>query len=150
LQQAESNRKVSLRFRLFDDGLGFRYEFPWQNELKYLVIKEEKTKFALTGDHTVWWIPSDYDAQEYEYTKSRLLEIRGKMKSAITNNLSQTPFSPTGVQTALLLKSDDGLFFNIHETALINYKCMHLHLDDNNFGFHSWLTPLAHGTKGAL
>lgn len=150
MQQDGSNRKVNIRFRLFDDGLGFRYEFPLQNEMKYLVTKEEKTEFALTGDHKAWWIPGDYDTQEYEYTQSKLSEIRGKMKGAITNNLSQTPFSPTGVQTALLMKSDDGLFINIHEAALINYSCMHLDLDDKNFVLHSWLTPEANGTKGSL
>nr|WP_240898991.1 glycoside hydrolase family 97 N-terminal domain-containing protein [Sphingobacterium sp. SGL-16] len=137
LNQSGSNRKVNLRFRLFDDGLGFRYEFPLQNEMKYLVIKDEKTEFALTGDHTAWWIPGDYDTQEYEYTQSKLSEIRGKLKRAITSNLSQTPFSLTGVQTALLMKTVDGLFINLHEAALINYSCMHLNLDDQNFVFHS-------------
>lgn len=150
LNQSGSNRKVNLRFRLFDDGLGFRYEFPLQNEMKYLVIKDEKTEFALTGDHTAWWIPGDYDTQEYEYTQSKLSEIRGKMKGAITSNLSQTPFSPTGVQTALLMKTVDGLFINLHEAALINYSCMHLNLDDQNFVFHSWLTPEPNGTRGSL
>ncbi|WP_286862514.1 MULTISPECIES: glycoside hydrolase family 97 protein [Sphingobacterium] len=150
LQQKTSNRKLVVRFRLFDQGLGFRYEFPEQKEMAYLVIKEEKTQFAMNGDHTAFWIPGDYDTQEYDYTKSRLSEIRGLMAKAITPNASQTPFSPTGVQTALMMKSDDGLYINIHEAALINYACMHLNLDDKNFVFQSWLTPDANGTKGNL
>lgn len=150
LQQKTSKRKLVVRFRLFDHGLGFRYEFPEQKEMTYLVVKEEKTQFAMNGDHTAFWIPGDYDTQEYDYTKSRLSEIRGLMAKAITPNASQTPFSPTGVQTALMMKSDDGLYINIHEAALINYACMHLNLDDKNFVFQSWLTPDANGTKGNL
>lgn len=150
LQQKTSKRKLVVRFRLFDQGLGFRYEFPEQKEMTYLVVKEEKTQFAMNGDHTAFWIPGDYDTQEYDYTKSRLSEIRRLMAKAITPNASQTPFSPTGVQTALMMKSDDGLYINIHEAALINYACMHLHLDDKNFVFQSWLTPDANGTKGNL
>ncbi|WP_426792362.1 glycoside hydrolase family 97 protein [Sphingobacterium sp. WOUb80] len=150
LQQKTSKRKLVVRFRLFDQGLGFRYEFPEQKEMTYLVVKEEKTQFAMNGDHTAFWIPGDYDTQEYDYTKSRLSEIRGLMAKAITPNASQTPFSPTGVQTALMMKSDDGLYINIHEAALINYACMHLNLDDKNFVFQSWLTPDANGTKGNL
>ncbi|MGE8424653.1 MAG: glycoside hydrolase family 97 catalytic domain-containing protein, partial [Sphingobacterium siyangense] len=150
LAQKETKRKLVLRFRLFDEGLGFRYEFPEQKEMTYLVIKEEKTQFAMNGDHTAFWIPGDYDTQEYDYTKSRLSEIRGKMGKAITPNASQTPFSPTGVQTSLMMKSGDGLYINIHEAALIDYACMHLNLDDKNFIFQSWLTPDANGTKGNL
>lgn len=150
LQQKTSKRKLVVRFRLFDQGLGFRYEFPEQKEMTYLVVKEEKTQFAMNGDHTAFWIAGDYDTQEYDYTKSRLSEIRGLMAKAITPNASQTPFSPTGVQTALMMKSDDGLYINIHEAALINYACMHLNLDDKNFVFQSWLTPDANGTKGNL
>lgn len=150
LKQKTSKRKLVVRFRLFDQGLGFRYEFPEQKEMTYLVVKEEKTQFAMNGDHTAFWIPGDYDTQEYDYTKSRLSEIRGLMAKAITPNASQTPFSPTGVQTALMMKSDDGLYINIHEAALINYACMHLNLDDKNFVFQSWLTPDANGTKGNL
>ncbi|NGM63031.1 glycoside hydrolase family 97 protein [Sphingobacterium sp. SGG-5] len=150
LQQSGSERLMRIRFRLFDDGLGFRYEFPEQKNMTYMVIQEEKTQFALTGDHTAYWIPGDYDTQEYDYTKSRLSEIRGLMQQAITPNASQTPFSPTGVQTALMLKTDDGIYINIHEAALINYACMHLNLDDKNFVFESWLTPDANGTKGSL
>lgn len=150
LVQQETNREMIIRFRLFNDGLGFRCEFPQQKNLVYFVIKEERTQFAMTGDHTAFWIPGDYDTQEYDFTTSKLSEIRGLMKSAITPNSSQTPFSPTGVQTSLMMKSKDGLYINIHEAALINYACMHLNLDDKNFVFQSWLTPDANGSKGHL
>jgi len=150
LNQPENNRHIIIRFRLFNDGLGFRYEFPQQKELNYFVIKEEHTQFAMTGDHTAFWIPGDYDTQEYDYTTSRLSEIRGMMKGAITPNSSQTPFSPTGVQTALMMKTDDGLYINLHEAALVNYACMHLNLDDKNMVFESWLTPDAKGDKGYM
>jgi alpha-glucosidase len=150
LNQTLTNRLIVIRFRLFDDGLGFRYEFPQQKNLAYFVIREERTQFALTGDHIAYWMPGDYDTQEYDYTTSRLSEIRGLMSKAITPNSSQTPFSPTGVQTALMMKTGDGLYINLHEAALINYACMHLNLDDKNFVFESWLTPDADGTKGHL
>lgn len=150
LSQKETERIMILRFRLFDDGLGFRYEFPEQKKLTYFAVKEELTQFAMTGDHTAWWIPGDYDTQEYDYTKSRLSEIRNLQESARTDNLSQTGFSNTGVQTSLQLKTSDGTYINLHEAALINYACMHLNLDDKNFVFQSWLTPDANGTKGHL
>ena len=143
--------KMNIRFRLYDDGVGFRYEFPQQkSEQTYFVIKEEKTQFAMAGDHIAWWIPGDYDTQEYEYHRSRLSEIRGLMERAITPNSSQTPFSQTGVQTSLQMKSDDGLYINIHEAALVDYSCMHLDLDDKNFIFSSHLTPDAQGWKGHM
>ena len=150
LDQKAQERDILIRFRLFDDGLGFRYEFPLQKNLNYFVIKEEHTQFAMTGDHKAFWIPGDYDTQEYDYTESKLSEIRGLMKGAITPNSSQTPFSPTGVQTSLQMKSDDGLYINLHEAALVDYSCMHLNLDDKNFIFESWLTPDAQGNKGYL
>ncbi len=150
LNQKEANRMMVIRFRLFNDGLGFRYEFPQQKNLIYFVIKEEKTQFAMTGNHTAFWIPGDYDTQEYDYTESRLTEIRGWQEKARTQNLSQTSFSPTGVQTSLLLKTDDGVYINLHEAALINYSCMHLNLDDKNLIFESWLTPDVRGDKGYL
>ena len=150
LSQAKSGRSIIIRFRLFDDGLGFRYEFPAQKNLNYFVIKEERTQFAMAGDHTAFWIPGDYDTQEYDYTTSKLSEIRSKMASSITGNLAQTSFSPTGVQTSLMMKSADGLYINIHEAALINYACMHLNLDDKNWVFESWLTPDAIGDKGYI
>jgi alpha-glucosidase len=150
LRQPANERSIVIRFRLFNDGLGLRYEFPQQKELNYFVIKEEHTQFAMAGDHTAFWIPGDYDTQEYQYQKSRLSEIRGLMKQAITPNSSQTPFSPTGVQTALMMKSDDGLYINLHEAALIDYSCMHLNLDDKNMVFESWLTPDVNGDKGYM
>ncbi|NDV79960.1 glycoside hydrolase family 97 protein [Dysgonomonas sp. 511] len=150
LSQKETERIMILRFRLFGDGLGFRYEFPEQKKLTYFAVKEELTQFAMTDDHTAWWIPGDYDTQEYDYTKSQLSEIRHLQESARTDNLSQTGFSNTGVQTSLQMKTSDGIYINLHEAALINYACMHLNLDDKNFVFQSWLTPDANGTKGHL
>lgn len=150
LKQGATGRTMILRFRLYDDGLGFRYEFPEQENLTYFVIKEELTQFAMAGDHTAFWIPGDYDTQEYDYVESRLSEIRGLMPSAITGNSSQTPFSMTGVQTALQMKTDDGLYINIHEAALVDYSCMHLDLDDENLVFTSHLTPDAQGWKGYM
>lgn len=150
LNQQSTDRHILIRFRLFDDGLGFRYEFPEQKNLIYFVIKEERTQFAMAGDHKAFWIPGDYDTQEYDYTTSKLSEIRGLMSKAITPNSSQTPFSPTGVQTALMMKTNDGLYINLHEAALINYACMHLNLDDKNMVFESWLTPDAQGNKGYM
>lgn len=150
LQQDKNERYIVLRFRLFNDGLGFRYEFPEQKNLTYFVIKEEHTEFAMAGDHMAWWLPGDYDTQEYSTTTSKLSEIRGKMKEAITPNSSQTPFSPTGVQTALMMKSADGLYINIHEAACLDYATMHLNLDDKTMTFESWLTPDARGDKGYL
>lgn len=148
LEQPENNRSIRLRFRLYDEGLGFRYEFPQQENLTYFVIKEEYSEFAMAGDHKAFWLPGDYDTQEYDYTTSRLSEIRGKMKTAITPNSSQTPFSATGVQTSLMMKADNGLYINLHEAALIEYPCMHLELDDKRMVFRSWLTPDAKGNKG--
>ena len=150
LEQPKNDRRMIIRFRLFDDGLGFRYEFPKQPNLNHFVIKEERTQFAMAGDHIAYWLPGDYDTQEYDYTTSRLSEIRGKMDKAITANSSQTPFSPTGVQTSLLMKTDDGLYINLHEAALIDYSCMHLNLDDKNMVFETWLTPDAIGNKGYM
>jgi alpha-glucosidase len=150
LNQPANDRSIIIRFRLFNDGLGFRYEFPMQKELNYFVIKEEHSQFAMAGDHTAFWIPGDYDTQEYQYQKSRLSEIRGLMKDAITPNSSQTPFSPTGVQTALMMKTDDGLYINLHEAALLDYSCMHLNLDDKSMVFESWLTPDVNGDKGYM
>ena len=150
LAQPKNNRYIIIEFRLFNDGLGFRYDFPQQPNLNYFIIKEERSQFAMTGDHKAFWIPGDYDTQEYDYTESRLSEIRGLMKEAITPNSSQTPFSPTGVQTALMMKTDDGLYINLHEAALIDYACMHLNLDDKNMVFESWLTPDVNGDKGYM
>ena len=150
LNQKETDRQIVIRFRLFDDGLGFRYEFPSQKNLTYFVIKEERTQFAMAGDHTAFWIPGDYDTQEYDYTTSKLSEIRGLAEKAKTANVSQTSFSLTGVQTSLMLKTADGLYINLHEAALIDYSCMHLNLDDKTMVFESWLTPDAKGDKGYM
>ncbi|MFV8368860.1 glycoside hydrolase family 97 protein [Flavobacterium sp. LB2R40] len=150
LNQKETDRQIVIRFRLFDDGLGFRYEFPSQKNLTYFVIKEERTQFAMAGDHTAFWIPGDYDTQEYDYTTSKLSEIRGLSEKATTANVSQKSFSTTGVQTSLMLKTADGLYINLHEAALINYSCMHLNLDDATMVFESWLTPDAKGDKGYM
>lgn len=150
LNQPATKRNIVIRFRVYDDGMGLRYEFPQQEELNYFVIKEEHTQFAMAGDHKAFWIPGDYDTQEYETVESKLSEIRGLMKSAITPNSSQTPFSPTGVQTSLQMKTDDGLYINIHEAACVNYATMHLNLDDKNMVFESWLTPDAQGYKGYI
>lgn len=150
LKQKETEREIVIRFRLFDDGLGFRYEFPTQKNLTYFILKEERSQFAMTGNHTAFWLPGDYDTQEYDYTTSKLSEIRGLMSKAITSNVSQKSFSPTGVQTSLMMKTDDGIYINLHEAALINYACMHLNLDDKNLVFESWLTPNSNGEKGNL
>lgn len=150
LLQPKDDRTIRIRFRLYDDGLGFRYEFPEQKNLVYFVIKDEYSEFAMAGDHKAFWIPGDYDTQEYDYTESHLSEIRKLMKAAVTFNTSQTPFSPTGVQTALMMKSADGLYINLHEAALVDYPCMSLELDDKTMTFRSWLTPDAQGKKGYM
>ncbi len=150
LKQNETDREIIVRFRLFNEGLGFRYEFPQQKNLIYFVIKEERTEFAMTGNHTAFWIPGDYDTQEYDYTESKLSEISRLFKSAVSENASQKQFSDTGVQTSLMMKSADGIYINIHEAALINYSCMHLNLDDATFVFQSHLTPDAKGNKGHI
>ncbi len=150
LNQKGTDRQLLLRFRLFDDGLGFRYEFPSQKNLVYFIIKEEKTQFAMTGDHKAYWISGDYDTQEYDYTTSKLSEIRGLSSKARTENASQTWFSDTGVQTSLMMKSNDGLYINLHEAALINYSLMNLDLDDATMIFESHLTPDAVGDKGYM
>lgn len=150
LDQPKNDRYLRLRFRLFDDGLGFRYEFPEQKNLTYFVLKEEHTEFAMAGDHTAWWLPGDYDTQEYETVTSRLSEIRGKMREAVTQNSSQTPIWQAGVQTALMMRTDDGLYINLHEAACLDYSTMHLNYDEPTMTFTSWLTPDARGDKGYL
>lgn len=150
LEQKAQNRNMIIRFRLYNDGLGFRYEFPLQRNLNYFIVKEEHTQFAMTGDHIAFWIPGDYDTQEYDYTQSKLSEIRGLMKNAVTVNASQFVFSPTGVQTSLQMKTAEGLYINLHEAALVDYSCMHLNLDDKNLIFESWLTPDVLGNKAYM
>jgi Glycoside hydrolase 97. len=150
LSQPKANREIVVRFRVYDCGVGFRYEFPLQKSLNYFVIKEERTQFAMTGDHYAFWIPGDYDTQEYNYKKSRLSEISKFFDAQVRDNASQEQFSKTGVQTSLQLKTDDGLYINLHEAALVNYSCMHLNLDEKNLVFESWLTPDAMGDKGYM
>ena len=150
LEQPATNRTMVIRFRVYNDGMGLRYEFPQQKNLVYFVIKEEHTQFAMAGDHTAYWIPGDYDTQEYNYTVSKLSEIRGLFRKAYVPNVSQKAFSETGVQTSLQMKTADGLYINLHEAALVNYPAMHLNLDDENMVFESWLTPDARGDKGLM
>ena len=150
LTQEHPNRTIIVRFRVYNDGMGLRYEFPRQSNLGYFIIKDEHTQFAMAGDHTAWWLPGDYDTQEYENVTSKLSEIRSKMKAAVTDNTSQTTFSETGVQTSLQMKSSDGLYINLHEAACVNYPTMHLNLDDKNMVFESWLTPDAQGNKAYM
>lgn len=152
LCRKERNFMLNIRFRLYNDGLGFRYEFPWQanKKLSYFVIREEYTEFAMTGDHTAYWIPGCYETQEYEYAVSRMSEIDDRIVEVGKNvgNAMQKIFSPTGVQTSLQLKTDDGLYINIHEAALVDYSCMHLELNPDTNVFTSHLTPDALGYKG--
>ena len=150
LEKPSNGRFMNLRFRVYDDGVGFRYEFPQQQYLPYFIVKEEHTQFAMAGDHTAWWIPGDYDTQEYDYTESKLSEIRGLLQGAVSGNASQSVFSPTGVQTSLQMKTAEGLYINLHEAALVDYSCMHLNLDDKNLIFESWLTPDAVGNKAYM
>ena len=151
LLQPTNNRKIMVRFRVYDDGVGFRYEFPQQKELNYFVIKEEHTQFAMAGDHKAWWLPGDYDTQEQETQESKLSEIRNRFREAVNwNNSTVSVFSETGVQTSLQMKSNDGLYINLHEAACVNYPTMHLNLDDKNMVFESWLTPDATGMKGYM
>ena len=150
LTQEHPNRTIIVRFRVYNDGMGLRYEFPRQSNLGYFIIKDEHTQFAMAGDHTAWWLPGDYDTQEYETVTSKLSEIRSKMKAAVTDNTSQTTFSETGVQTSLQMKSSDGLYINLHEAACVNYPTMHLNLDDKIMVYESWLTPDAQGNKAYM
>lgn len=154
LSQPDDNghlREMIVRFRLYDDGVGFRYEWPAQDNFTYFTIKEERTEFAMTGDHTAYWIPGDYDTQEYDYTISRLSEVREKMPAVkFSYNVSSAVFSDTGVQTSLQLKTDDGIYLNIHEAACVDYSTMHLNLDEKRMVLTSWLTPDARGDKGYL
>lgn len=151
LHQASSQRNIIVRFRVYNEGMGLRYEFPQQDSLTYFLIKEEHTQFAMAGDHTAWWIPGDYDTQEQKTQQSKLSEIRGRFHDAVNwGNSSVAVFSPTGVQTSLQMKSQDGLYINIHEAACVDYSTMHLNLDDKTMTFESWLTPDAYGAKGCM
>lgn len=151
LEQADTKALMNIRFRLFDDGLGFRYEFPQQKKLAHFTITDEVTEFAMTGDHEAYWIPADYETQEYDYTRSRLSEIRGLMDKAWTHhNKWEGLVSPTGVQTALMMRADDGTYINIHEAALIDYPAMHLELNDSTNVFKALLNPDADGYMAVM
>ena len=150
VRQQSTNRHLIIRLRIFNEGLGLRYEFPRQEGLDNVKIKEEHTEFAMTGDHTAYWIPGDYDTDEYEYSISRLSEIRNLEEKARTENATQTAIPAPSTQTSLLMKTDDGLYLNIHEAALVDYSCMHLTLDDKKFVFKSILTPDSKGLKGFI
>lgn len=150
LTQKQPERSMIIRFRVYNDGMGLRYEFPQQKNLSYFIIKNENTEFAMAGDHKAWWIPGDYDTQEYSIITSKLSEIRNADKSSMDENASHVQFSPTGVQTALQMKTNDGIYLNIHEAACIDYPTMHLNLDDKNMVFTSWLTPDAQGNKAYM
>ena len=142
---------MHIRFRVYDDGMGFRYEFPMENALTYFMIKEELSQFALTGDHIAWWIPGDYSTQEFRPTRSRLSQVRELTpKARVGCGWPNTAFSPTGVQTALQMKTDQGLYINIHEAAVLDYPTTNLDLDDKNFVLRTWLTPDAEGVKGRM
>lgn len=147
LQQGD--RKMDIEFRAYNDGFGFRYIFPEQTA-KAFVIADEATQIAMAGDHTAWWIPRDYDTQEYEYTTSRLSEIRAHADDNFMDNASQQRFSPTGVQTALMLKTNDGLYLNLHEAALVDFPAMSLELNDTTMTFKSHLTPGQGGTIATI
>ncbi|MEZ5428627.1 MAG: glycoside hydrolase family 97 protein [Pyrinomonadaceae bacterium] len=152
-QTVEGNlkRTIVLRFRLFDDGLGYRYEFPAQNDLKYFTVKEEATEINLTGDHKAFWIPGDYDTNEYAYSTTRLSGITSKTKSENAGEIgTRVAFADNAVQTPLMLKSDDGLYINIHEAALKNYPAMYLIVDKGTFGLKTHLAPNAVGSKAFL
>lgn len=149
-QAAQNNRKLVIRFRLYDDGLGFRYEFPEQNELRYFTVTDELTEFSLTGDHNTFWIPGDYDTNEYTYSHTPLSRIdayQGKSEHEIS---VKTLIAKTAVQTPLMMKSSDGLYINIHEAALVNYPAMNLFVDTKTFSLTARLVPNAVGTKAFL
>ncbi len=150
LTQTSTGRAMNIRFRLYNDGYGLRYEFPRQRRLTYMTIADERTEWALTGDHKAFWIPGDYDTQEYEYFEGRLSEIGSRAGEQIKKGSSSTRFSDWGVQTALTLKTDEGVYITIHEAALIDYSCMHLVYNPDTKVFTSWLTPDAIGNKGYI
>lgn len=151
LVQEKTEWKLNIRFRLFDDGLGFRYEFPVQQDLRHFIIKEEHTEFNITGNHKAFWLPADYDTNEYPTTTSKLSEIAGLIDEVRKEPLAAKAPSPNlAVQTPLMLKTDDNLYINIHEAALINYSAMHLNVDDKTFSLSSHLTPDKNGNKAYI
>lgn len=149
-QQEPQERFIRIRFRLFNDGLGFRYEFPKQDNLKYFIVSGESTEFNLTGDHKIFWIPGDYDTNEYPYTTSRISELPQLMEKATIDVHAQYPIKTLAVQTPSMMKSADGLYINIHEAALINYPAMQLNVDEKNYKMSAHLVPDAVGNKAYL
>lgn len=151
LEQKTTGWLLNIRFRLFDDGLGFRYEFPVQKELRHFTINEEVTEFQLAGNHKAFWIPADYDTNEFQITTSKLSEVPQLIDKARDEALAcKSPSPNLAVQTPLMLKSDDGLYINIHEAALVNYPAMHLNLNPENYLMSAHLTPDKNGTKGYI
>lgn len=149
LRQKKTGWELKIRFRLFNDGLGFRYEFPVQEHLRHLELKEELTAFQLTGDHKAFWLPADYDTNEYPTTVSRLSEVASLRAEVLKNSLAaQSPSKELAVQTPLMLKTEDGLYINIHEAALVNYPAMCLNLDPKTYRMSAHLTPDRNGNKG--
>jgi hypothetical protein len=151
LLQKATGRRLNIRFRLFDDGLGFRYEFPVQQDLRHFTIREELTGFNLVGDHKAFWLPGDYDTNEYPTTTSCISEIAGRIDKVREEPLAiKTPTPGLAVQTPLMMKSADGLYINIHEAALVNYPAMLLNVDDKSFKLSAHLTPDINGVKGYI
>ncbi|MEZ4908471.1 MAG: glycoside hydrolase family 97 protein [Saprospiraceae bacterium] len=150
LKQKDSNEKMDIRFRIFDDGIGFRYEFPFESTVEYFIISDEITQFNMTGDHKVFWIPGDYDSQEYPYNETKISEIDNS-KVDLDNGISLKSIkSRYRVQSPLMMKSKDGIYINIFEAAVDNYPVMHLDVDTDKYSFKSNLVPDAIGNKAYL
>ena len=149
-EDSKSPRNLDIVFRVFDDGIGFRYEFPVQDNLQYFVLAEELSEFNLTGNHKAFWIPGDYDSQEYTYNTTKLNEIDASIGSNFDDIIVKSLIADNFVQTPLMMKTDDGLYINIHEAALLDYPVMHLTVDKKNFKLQSNLTPDAVGNKAYL
>jgi hypothetical protein len=142
---------LDIIFRVFNDGIGLRYAFPTQPNLQHFVVTDELTQFALTGNHKTWWIPGDYDTNEYPYVTSALSEVDAAAESKKHDEIAvRVVKDPHSVQTPLMMKSNDGLYINIHEAALVNYPAMQLHIDKSNFKLSSNLVPDAVGNKAYL
>lgn len=151
LEQPETGRILNIRFRLFDDGLGFRYELPLQRKMNYLTVKDEVTEFNLTGNHKAFCIPGDYDTNEFAYTTAPLSEIAVDMEKRIAKKSYESKAEGgLTVQTPLMMKSEDGIYLNIHEAALVDYAGMLLNVDDKQFKLSAHLTPDKLGKKGYL
>jgi len=149
--QSKQGVLLNIIFRVFEDGVGFRYEFPLQPKLKYFIVTDELTQFNLTGNHKTFWIPGDFDTNEYLYTTSAISEIDNrKMVATSTDIAVRVAPDPYAVQTPLMMKTADGLYINIHEAALINYSAMQLHVDGKNYSLTASLVPDAYGNKAYL